>query len=365
MRTALYNSHLSLGAKMIDFHGWQMPLQYSGIIDEHMSTRTNVGLFDVSHMGRFEVNGDSSAESMQSLLTNDIGRISENKALYSLMCNDKGGIIDDLILYKRTKNFFTLVVNAANLQKDFDWISNHLPAGAAIKDITLSTSLIALQGPKAKEVLAKILSNLAISELGSFNFVNTEILGTKCLISRTGYTGEDGFEIMVDNESVTKLWHMFFEAGSEYQIKPCGLGSRNTLRLEAGLLLHGTDMDESVTPLEVPLKWTVKFEKSDFIGKRAIMSKGRNRKLVGFAIEESKRIARNDNDVLLECCGSTGHDKIGRVTSGIYSPILQKSIGFCFVPLTLEPNSKIIIDIGGKLYKARTRDTIRFVQRRN
>lgn len=363
MRTALYDNHLSLGAKMIDFHGWQMPLQYSGIIDEHMCTRTSVGIFDVSHMGRFEVTGDDSTQCLQLLLTNDISRLPENKAVYSPMCNDDGGILDDLILYKKTRNSYFLVVNASNRLNDFNWISSHLTAGAAIKDITLSTSLLAVQGPAAEDVLGKLLFNLDISKIGSFDFVDTEISGIKCMVSRTGYTGEDGFEIMVVGNSITRLWRKLFEVGREHQLKPCGLGSRDTLRLEAGLLLHGNDMDEDTTPLEVPLKWTVKFDKGDFVGKHALLSKRRDRKLVGFVIQEAKRIARHKNDVFLEKRQSAGQDKIGVVTSGAYSPMLHKSIGFCFVPSSLAPDSEIKIDIGGRLYIARTRDTIRFVRR--
>lgn len=348
---------------MIDFHGWQMPLQYSGIIDEHMRTRNRVGLFDVSHMGRFEVTGDTSTECLQLLLTNDISRLPPNRAIYSPLCNHDGGIIDDLILYKKTPISYLLVVNASNRLKDLDWIFNHLTAGTSIRDITLSTSLLAVQGPNAKDILAKLLPSIEISQIGSFDFVDTEILGVKCMVSRTGYTGEDGFELMLGNSVTFQIWSKLFEIGSEYQIKPCGLGSRDTLRLEAGLLLHGNDMDEETTPLEVPLRWTVKFDKGDFIGRQALLSRSRDRKLVGFEIRESMRIARHNNIVFLEKRDSADLDRIGRVTSGAYSPILRRSIGFCFVPSSLYPNSEIKIDVGGRLHTARTRDTIRFLRR--
>lgn len=364
MRTALYDNHLSLGAKMIDFHGWQMPLQYSGIIDEHVCTRTSVGIFDVSHMGRFEVTGDDSNQCLQLLLTNDISSLPDNKAIYSPMCNADGGILDDLILYKRTRNSYFLVVNASNRLNDFSWIYSHLTAGAVIRDVTFSTSLLALQGPSTKDVLSKLLpSNVEISKIGSFEFVDTEILGSNCLVSRTGYTGEDGFEIMISNSIVTQVWERILDMGSEYKIKPCGLGSRDTLRLEAGLLLHGNDMDEWTTPLEVPLKWTVKLDKGDFVGKHALLSRRKERKLVGFEIQDSKRIARHKNNVFLQKRHSSCQDKIGVVTSGAYSPILQRSIGFGFVPSDLAPGSEIKIDIAGRLYAARTRDTLRFIRR--
>lgn len=364
MKTSLYDIHLSLGAKIIDFHGWKMPLQYSGIIDEHICTRSHVGIFDVSHMGRFEVNGDDSAQSLQSLLTNDISCLPDYRAIYSPMCNDNGGIIDDLILYKKNKNSYILVVNASNRLNDFGWISSHLTGSVAINDVTLSTSLVAVQGPSAKDILGKLIVDTDTSKLGSFSFRDTQISGIKCMVSRTGYTGEDGFEIMF-SDTDTKLWDIIVDSGKEYRIKPCGLGSRDTLRLEAGLLLHGNDMDQNTTPLEVPLKWTVKFEKGDFIGKQSLLSKKNERKLVGFEILESKRIARHTNEVFLQKDrdGSDGMEKIGVVTSGAYSPILQKSIGFCFVPSELGSNTSIKVNIGGKLYKARTVDTLRFYKR--
>jgi aminomethyltransferase len=362
MRTALCDAHLSLGAKMIDFYGWEMPLQYSGIIDEHISTRFHVGIFDVSHMGRFEIKGDGSTDCLQLLLTNDIGRLVDYRALYSPMCNDNGGIIDDLIVYRKGKNAYILVVNASNRIKDFGWISSHLSTSVAIEDITFSTSLIAVQGPSAKNILGKFIVDSDLANLRSFDIIDTNISGIRCMVSRTGYTGEDGFEIMFGYTS-KELWNILIEAGKQYQIKPCGLGSRDTLRLEAGLLLHGKDMDQNTSPLEVPLRWTVKFDKGDFIGKQSLLDKKRERKLVGFEILESKRIARHKNDVFLQNERDNSKEKIGIVTSGGYSPILHKSIGFCFVPSDLAANTAIKIDIGGKLYKARIMDTIRFYTR--
>jgi len=364
MRTALYDSHLSLGAKMVEFYGWEMPLQYTGIIDEHISTRSHVGIFDVSHMGRLEIKGDDSSECLQSLVTNDIAQLRDYTALYSPMCNDDGGIIDDLIVFKKGKNEYILVVNASNRAKDFVWISSHLSTNVSIQDITFSTSLLALQGPSAQNIMSNLIVDADISSLRTFALINTKISGIRCMVSRTGYTGEDGFEIMF-NYTDTKLWNIIIAAGKKYQIKPCGLGSRDTLRLEAGLLLYGKDMDQDTSPLEVPLKWTVKFDKGDFIGKNSLLDKKLKRKLVGFEILESKRIARHNNNVFLQ----EGHDlenkkeKIGVVTSGAFSPNMQKSIGFSFVPSDLAPNTIINIDIGGKLYKARVSDTIRFYRR--
>jgi aminomethyltransferase len=362
MRTAFNEIHRSLGAKMITFYEWEMPLQYSGIIDEHITTRSHVGIFDVSHMGRFEIRGSGSSDFLQSLLTNDIAQLPDYRALYSPMCNHEGGIIDDLIVYRRGKNAYILVVNASNRVKDFGWISSHLTSNVEIRDITFSTSLIAVQGPTAKNIMDKLIVDADISSLKSFDIVDTNISGIRCMISRTGYTGEDGFEIMFDYAS-TEIWDIFIDAGKEYRIKPCGLGARDNLRLEAGLLLHGKDMDQNTSPLEVPLKWTVKFEKGDFIGKQSLLNKTVQRKLVGFEILESKRIARQKNDVFLQEDRDNNNNKIGAVTSGGFSPILQKSIGFCFVPSELAPDSTINIDIGGRLYKARVLDSIRFYRR--
>lgn len=363
MRTALYDSHLSLGAKIVDFYGWEMPLQYTGIIDEHISTRSHVGLFDVSHMGRFGINGDGSSECLQSLVTNDIAQLRDYTALYSPMCNDDGGIIDDLIVLKKGKNEYILVVNASNRAKDFVWISSHLNTNVSVQDITFSTSLLALQGPSAQNIMSNLVVEDDISSLRSFAFIDTNISGIRCMVSRTGYTGEDGFEIMFDY-SDTKLWNMIIAAGKKYQIKPCGLGSRDTLRLEAGLLLYGKDMDQDTSPLEVPLKWTVKFDKGDFIGKNSLLDKKLKRKLVGFEILESKRIARHDNNIFLqEDHGLENKKEIGVVTSGAFSPIMQKSIGFCFVPSDLAANTILNIDIGGKVYKAIVSDSIRFYRR--
>src|SRR5688572_3900278 len=224
MRTALYDSHLSLGAKMVNFYGWEMPLQYTGIIDEHISTRSHVGIFDVSHMGRFEIKGDGSSECLQSLVTNDIAQLRDYTALYSPMCNDDGGIIDDLIVFKRGKNEYILVVNASNRAKDFIWISSHLSTNVSIEDITFSTSLLALQGPSAQNIMSNLVVEADIYSLRSFALIDTNISGIRCMVSRTGYTGEDGFEIMFDYTD-RKLWNIIIAAGKKYQIKPCGLGS--------------------------------------------------------------------------------------------------------------------------------------------
>jgi aminomethyltransferase len=356
MKTPFYDIHRSLGAKMLSFHGWEMPLQYSGIVDEHMNTRTNVGLFDVSHMGRFEVKGFGAYDCLQTLVTNDISKLNHRQALYSPICQNNGGTIDDLIVYMINRERFLVVVNASNREKDLEWIVKHSNSkSAVIEDISDKTALLALQGPLANKVLDKAVVDLNLDQLKPFDIAITNIFGIECMISRTGYTGEDGFEIFFDSSEID-IWDKLIQLGSRFNIKPAGLGARDTLRLEAGLMLYGYDINENITPLEVPLRWTVKFEKKEFIGKEALLTQQINRKLVGFEVLE-KRIARHGNEVLMY------GEKVGFVTSGSYSPSMKKSIGFCFVPIHVSPSQLIEINIGGKLYKAKVSST-RFYKRK-
>jgi aminomethyltransferase len=354
MRTPFYEIHKSLNAKLVDFHGWLMPLQYStGIINEHMSVRKKAGLFDVSHMGRFEVKGPNSLELLQNLMTNDVAGLQVNQAMYSPMCYDSGGIVDDLIIYMINRERFLLVVNSSNKQKDFGWILGHSiekkSSTVSIEDITDSMALLALQGPLAKNVLQKVVLDVNFDLLRPFNLVNAKLFGVECIISRTGYTGEDGFEIFFDSSEV-QLWDKLLQVDSKYEIRPAGLGARDSLRLEAGFMLYGNDIDENITPLEVPLAWTVKFDKEqDFVGKKALRTNRVTRKLVGFEILQSKRIARRGSEVLL--AGS----KAGYVTSGGFSPTLNKSIGFCFVPSELPCDQIVDMSItrGGEVQEVR------------
>lgn len=358
MKTPFYDIHRSFGAKMLNFHGWEMPLHYSsGIINEHLNTRTNVSLFDVSHMGRFEVKGTDAYDCLQTLVTNDISKLDNNMALYSPICYENGGIIDDLIIYMFNRKKFLIVVNASNREKDLEWIIKHLRSATIIEDITDKIALLALQGPLAQSILEKAaIVDLNLNQLKPFNFIITNIFGIECIISRTGYTGEDGFELFFDSSKI-EIWEKLIQLGSKINIKPAGLGARDTLRLEAGLMLYGNDIDEHTTPLEAPLKWTVKFEKNEFIGKKALINQQIYRKIVGFEVLE-KRVARHGNEVLMNS------KKIGFVTSGTFSPTLKKSIGFCFVPVYVNPNELIEINIGGKLYKANVLSSTRFYKRK-
>jgi len=352
MRTPFYEIHKSFGATMLDFHGWEMPLQYSGIIDEHINVRTNVGLFDVSHMGRFEVKGTKAYDCLQNLLTNDISKLKDRQALYSPICYENGGIVDDVIAYRMNRENFLVVGNASNRQKDLEWICEHSES-ADIENVSDRIALLALQGPLARDALQKMVEP-DLGGLGPFDLITTSIFGIECMISRTGYTGEDGFEIFFDSSKI-EIWDKLLQQASRFNVKPAGLGARDTLRLEAGLMLYGNDIDENTTPLEVPLKWTVCFEK-DFIGKKALMSRQVTRKLVGFEVLQ-KRIARQGNEVLMNGL------KAGFVTSGSFSPSFNKSIGFCFVPLHVPMDELIEIDIAGKLYKAKVTST-RFYKRK-
>ena len=307
---------------MLNFHGWEMPLHYSsGIIDEHLNTRTNVSLFDVSHMGRFEVKGTDAYECLQTLVTNDLSKLDNNMALYSPICYENGGIIDDLIIYMFNREKFLIVVNASNREKDLEWIIKHLKSATIVEDITDKIALLALQGPLAQSILEKaVIVHLNLNQLKPFHLIIANIFGIECMISRTGYTGEDGFELFFDSSKI-EIWDKIIQLGSRFNIKPAGLGARDTLRLEAGLMLYGNDMDENTTPLEVPLKWTVKFEKKEFIGKKALINQQINKKLVGFEVLE-KRVARHGNEVLMNS------KKMGFVTSGTFSPTLKNLLAF-------------------------------------
>ena len=244
MQTPFYDIHKSLGAKIVDFHGWKMPLQYSGIVDEHVNVRTNVGLFDVSHMGRFEIKGQNTLPCLQKLVTNDLEKLADHQALYSPMCYQDGGIVDDIIAYRVAHDHFLIVVNSSNRSKDFEWISEHSKS-AHVEDITDRTSLLAIQGPRACDVLQKLVVETDLRSVKPFHLVNEKIDGIECMLSRTGYTGEDGFEIFFDSSRI-EVWGKLIDYGKIFGVKPAGLGARDTLRLEAGLMLYGNDMDENI-----------------------------------------------------------------------------------------------------------------------
>ncbi|MBU0762897.1 MAG: glycine cleavage system aminomethyltransferase GcvT [Candidatus Altiarchaeota archaeon] len=365
-KTPLHDAHARLNAKIVDFHGWLMPIHYTSIVQEHEAVRTNAGLFDVSHMGEFLVYGSEATLFINKLVTNDVTKIDDKQCMYTPMCIEEGGIVDDLIVYRHSRDHYMLVVNASNIEKDFDWVNSikkkYLDEvkkyrdslsekDLVIRNVSDKTSLIALQGPASKEILPKITDE-DVSQIKRFHFAEDIGIGdAKTVVSRTGYTGEDGFEIYLPSELAHEVWDKIMDAGKEHGIMPCGLGARDTLRLESALMLYGNDIDEKTTPLEAPLTWTVKLDKNDFIGKEALLKQknaGVKKKLVGFELTE-KGIPRSGYELAADS------EKIGYVTSGTYSPTLKKSIGLGYVktPKAVE-GTEIEVIIRDKPVKAKT-----------
>ncbi len=344
-RTPLYAAHLALGARMVPFGGWEMPVQYSGIIDEHQAVRTRAGLFDVSHMGEVDVRGPGAGPLIQRLVTNDLSRIAVGQAMYTPICTPEGGIIDDLLVYRLGDEHLMLVVNAANASEDLAWVREHAGGDVQITDRTFDIALLALQGPRAQEILER-LTSVPLGTLRYYWFRDgVAVAGERTLVSRTGYTGEDGFEIYVDGRHAVPVWDALLEAGARAGILPAGLGARDTLRLEAGYLLHGNDMDKSTTPLEVGLGWTVKLGKGEFIGAHALERQKREgpaRRLVGFTLR-ARAIARHGFPIRQD------GKSVGQVTSGSFGPTVEKSIGLGFVPPGhADPGQPIAVEIRGR-----------------
>jgi len=345
-KTPLHDEHIKLGAKMIDFAGWMMPLQYEGIVAEVEAVRKNVAVFDVSHMGEIHISGSDTATFLDWLLTNTFGALRVGQAVYSVMCNEKGGIIDDLIAYRTGENEALLVVNAANTQKDFDWIKlQSKEFNVRVDDLSDRYGLIAVQGPKSESLLSSVVEE--VSSLKYYHFAEFSIFGKKCMVSRTGYTGEDGFEICCSWEDTPHVWRSLFEIGKNFGLKPAGLGARDVCRLEASYLLYGSDMDESVTPLEAGLGWVVKFEK-DFVGKDALLSqkeRGISRRIRGLKLE-GKRIARHGMAVLKD------GKQVGTISSGTFSPTLQSSIALAMLDASLKIGESVLVDLKGATVEA-------------
>ncbi|MDO8526424.1 MAG: glycine cleavage system aminomethyltransferase GcvT [Deltaproteobacteria bacterium] len=347
-RTPLYEEHKKLGGKIVDFAGFEMPVQYSGVMDEHNTVRNSAGLFDVSHMGEFEFKGPGALEFLNKLTPNDVNRLTDNMAQYSMLCNEQGGIVDDILIYRLNAEHFVMVVNASNIEKDWKWVNAQRPTpNVQIKNISDETCLLAWQGPKALEILKQV-SPLPISELKPFRFAVGEIAGQKdCWVARTGYTGEDGVEIFCKSDQVLKIWQSLLKAGTPLCAKPIGLGARDTLRLEARLSLYGHEITDATNPLEAGLSWVVKLDKpQDFIGKQKLMQirqAGLARQIVGFKMID-KGIPRQG------CPIAENKEVVGVVTSGTFSPTLGVGIGLGYVPTALTPiGSKFNVDIRGTL----------------
>ncbi|SFH85452.1 glycine cleavage system aminomethyltransferase GcvT [Halpernia frigidisoli] len=345
-RTALYDKHVELGAKMVDFAGFEMPVTYSGINDEHFAVRKKVGIFDVSHMGQFFVEGKSAKDLLQFTCSNNVENLENGKAQYTCLPNGNGGIVDDLIVYKIADDKYFLVVNASNIDKDFSHFQKYNEKfGADLKNVSDQMSLIAVQGPKATETLQK-LTETNLSEIPYYHFAMGKIAGIEeVIISNTGYTGSGGFEIYFKNENAVEIWEALTKAGEEFGLIPCGLASRDTLRLEKGFCLYGNDIDDSTSPLEAGLGWITKFDK-DFVDKEFLAKQkeeGVSKKLVAFEMQE-KAIPRHDYEVV----DSEGN-VIGKVTSGTMSPMKKIGIGLAYVAKDFtKVGSEIFVKIRNK-----------------
>jgi aminomethyltransferase len=349
-KTPLNAAHRSLGARMVEFGGWDMPVEYSGIVDEHLAVRSRAGLFDVSHMGQIEIAGTDALKAVQHITSNDASRLSVNQAHYSALTTPQGTFVDDVLTYKLSDQHFMFVVNASNIIKDFKWITEQIAAvGDAVAVNTSSRyALIALQGPAARDVL-QTLTGVNLGEVKYYWFTTGEVANVLATISRTGYTGEDGFEVFVPPAQAERVWNAILMAGKPAGVVPAGLGARDTLRLEAAMRLYGNDMDETTTVLEADLGWIVGWKKEEFIGAdvlRRQKAEGTPRKLVGFEVMD-RAIARH---------GYTAYangEKAGVVTSGTQTPYLKKAIGMVYLPVASgTPGTEFEIDVRGRRVKA-------------
>jgi len=348
--TALTEKHIALGAKMVPFAGYNMPVQYEGVNVEHETVRNGVGVFDVSHMGEFLLSGENALNLIQKVTSNDASTLTIGKAQYSCMPNGNGGIVDDLIIYKIKEEQYLLVVNASNIDKDWNWIASHNDLGVEMKNVSEEYSLLAIQGPKAAEAM-QTLTSVNLTEIPYYHFVVGPFAGVEhVIISATGYTGSGGFEIYVKNEFVNDLWDKVFEAGAPYGIKPIGLAARDTLRLEMGFCLYGNDIDDSTSPIEAGLGWITKFNK-EFIDAETLKQQKENgvtRKLIAFEMIE-RGIPRHDYEIHDE-----NNNVIGKVTSGTMSPSLKLGIGLGYVTIdNSKVDSEIFISIRDKGIKAK------------
>lgn len=342
--TPLFEKHVGLNARMIEFFGWNMPVEYEGIIKEHRAVRENAGIFDLSHMGEIKISGVNCKNFVQKIVTNDISRLPVGGILYSEVCNNEGGIVDDVLVYNFEDHIF-MVVNASNIEKILGWFKKNITDGVIIEDLTNVTALIAVQGPKA-EGIVQAETEFDLKNLIYYNGLHTEVCGKKVLLSRTGYTGEDGFEIYCKNEDAGFIWDKFIE-----KCTPIGLGARDTLRLEACYPLYGHELGDEINPLEAGVAWTVKFKKGDFIGKESLLKikeAGIKRKLIAFEMHD-RAVPRQNYGVFLN------GEKYGWVTSGTFSPSLSKSVGLAYLSdvIYAEPGNIIDIEIRNKFFPAK------------
>lgn len=340
-KTPLYDCHEAAGGKIVPFAGWLLPVQYSGVVAEHMAVRTACGLFDVSHMGELILRGKDALKNLNNLLTNDYTDLQCGYARYSPMCYDNGGVVDDLIVYKCSEEVYLLVVNASNCEKDADWIREHLTGECTLENISDTVAQVALQGPKAEAILSKLSNTIPV---GNYTFIaEGQVDGIRALISRTGYTGEDGFEIYCASADAPALWEKLLAAGKDEGLIPCGLGARDTLRLEAGMPLYGHELSAEINPYEAVLGIFVKMDKPDFIGKAALENaRPVSRRKVGLQVV-GRGIIREHCDVYV------GDEKVGFVSSGTHCPFIGQAVGMAMVPVEYkEPGTKLLVDVRGR-----------------
>jgi len=346
-RTPLYDAHRALGARMVDFAGWEMPVQYTSVIAEHEAVRNAAGLFDVSHMGEVEFRGAGALASANALITNDLGRIADGQAVYAGLLNESGGFVDDVVAYRFSPEHIFVCVNASNRAKDFAWMHSHA-TGVKPVDRGDEWAQLAVQGPRAAGIVQR-LTPLPLDQIKTYHFAQGAVAGVPCVISRTGYTGEDGFELYCPPDRALALWNALLEAGSADGLKPAGLGARDSLRTEMKYALYGNDIDDAHTPLEAALGWIVKWDKGDFVGRAALEKQkqaGVTRKLVGFEMREPG-IPRHGYPLL------GGGARVGEVTSGTMGPSVKKAIGIGYVPAELaREGAALEVEIRGRAAKA-------------
>ncbi len=326
-KTAFYKKHTDAGAKMVDFAGYKMPMLYDGIVNEHKAVRESVGMFDVSHMGEFEIYGPGAEDFINRVVTNNVATLTDYQVQYNCMCYNHGGIVDDLLVYKLPDKYM-LVVNADNLEKDFNWIQENLPeSGVTLINRSDETALIALQGPNAQKILQS-LTKVQLDDVKYYHITEGEVASKNVLLSRTGYTGEDGFELYIPvQDNPESIWDALMDAGRQYDIKPAGLGARDSLRLEMGYNLYGNDMDEKTNPFEARLGWIVKLEKLDFFGREALIdakTEGIKKKLMPFKLQE-RGFPRQHQMIIKD------GEEVGEVTSGVFSPMLNEGVGLGYI----------------------------------
>jgi aminomethyltransferase len=352
-RTKLNQIHKQLGAKMAEFGGWEMPIEYSGIIHEHLAVRNSAGLFDISHMGEIIIRGPESLELLQKVTCNDVSRLRDGQVQYSALLFPNGTFVDDILVHRLSPDDYFVCVNASNTDKDLKWICEHNDFDTEVEDVSDQYTQLAIQGPQAGHILQKLV-NIDLTAIRYYWFQRENVDGVESIISRTGYTGEDGFEIYFPPESSEHIWTHLLERGTAEGLLPVGLGARNTLRLEAKMALYGHEISEKITPWEADLAWIVKMEKGDFIGRAALLQQqqhGIDKKLVGFEVE-GKGIAREGYAVFID-----GHC-VGRVTSGGPAPYLKKNLGLAYVPVThAQVGTPLDIEIRTNLVRARIVET--------